>query len=344
MAVGPGNKINADEFNSLQNRVSNILGNGFRDLGYGQSVKSFPVNPPNDPGARDADLITVNQINNLREDIAVIYKHQTGNDLPIPLISNTDLIGADESGKTVTIDEDKTVTIDSDNIQPLKGFRNFISEVDILLQNRFDIANSQSSIETIFSDARETAFNGAIDSEFRLSFLSADDRRHFFNSGGEIRIGGETANLGSTTADSYLRNQGWADIVTNPGEITFGYNYTKLSNSAATNVTLNENVGNYQLTSSYQIIFKKEASSGTYSDSYWQIEVKENSSSSIDFKISLVDSGPESNLDAGTPGGIAGGVREPVTTNIEFIIEGKKSDGAVQNNFPAYLILSSFED
>lgn len=326
MTVSSGQKINAYEFNLLQNRVDNILGNGFGDQGYGQEISSSRVNPPSNPNAEDSDIITANQFNNLRNDIDRIFKHQTGQPLPIPVIVDTDIVGAEQTAKSITIDGNNVV-LDGDTSEPLKGFNNFISQLDNLETNRFRIAQSETDV--LFTDGRETSFNGAVSSEFRFNFLSSDARRHFFNAGGQIKIEGNATNLGSSGDNSYDRNDFWDGLITEPNEIVFGYNYTKLPSENMDGVTLASAVGNYQLNKNYQIIFKKQGSSNVYADSYWQIEAKSENDSSIDFKITLVDIGPGN---------------DPVTADIDFSIEGRRAAGAVETEYPVYQIVSSFED
>lgn len=346
MSVSSGKNINAYEFNLLQQRVQNLLGNGFGDLGYGQTVTSTPVKPPSDPNSKDSDDITADQFNRLLSDIGRIFKHQTGSDLPIPDFNTSNIVGADASGQSVTISSDNSVTIDPQTREPLQGFNNIENTVDQLEseQNRFEVAGTQVSLDLLFSDERETEFNGTVSSTFRLSFSSNDARRHFFNAGGQIIIQGSVTNLQSPGDVSYDRNQGWNGLINNPGSIVFGYNYVDLPSENTNGVTLASNTGNYQLTSQYQVIFKKEGGSGVYSNSFWQIEAKNRDDQSIDFRISLTDAGPESNIDAGDPGSVPGGVREPVTANINFDIEGRKADDAVRTEYPAYQILNSFED
>ena len=43
MAVSTGDNITAAQFNSLQSRVSNIMGTGSGDSGYGQTLSSAQV-------------------------------------------------------------------------------------------------------------------------------------------------------------------------------------------------------------------------------------------------------------------------------------------------------------
>jgi len=327
MAVSTGNKINAYEFNLLQVRVSNILGNGFSQIGYGQAVSSSQVKPPSDYNTEDADIITAAQFNNLRSDIAKIYTHQNGTELPIPQFDSSNIIGATQSGLSVSIDENNDVTIDPATAESLQGFNSIISAVDLLEQNRFQVAASQTVTDLLFQDSRETSFNGAVSTEFRLTFSTADQRRYFFNSGGQIRIAGNATSLASSD-----RNAAWNDLLQDPGTVVFGYNYTRLPSEDTNGVSLSADTGNYQLTSNYQVIFEKQSDSAVYSESYWQIEIKENDSKSIDIKITLVD-----------PGEVNGEI-EPVTANLEFDIEGRKASGVVQVDYPVYQIISTFED
>ena len=76
---------------------------------------------------------------------------------------------------------------------------------------------------------------------FRATFTSADTRRHFFNSGGQINF---VSSLTSTaTGGNVAKTNDWATMLSNAGTVTFGYNYTSTSNSGTGSA-----IGNYQLT------------------------------------------------------------------------------------------------
>lgn len=333
--VERSNTILASQFNTLQNRVAQLLGSGFGDFGYGQPVRSNLVDAPSEFNETDADNITVDYINKLRDDLEQIYKHQNGNDLPIGEFTSDDIIGADRSATAVSVVDNPASPGDFlytyTNEDTDKGINEIISLVSDAEVNRFTVANGQYEVITGLVDERITNWNNLIVSEFTVSFNSENDRRYFFNAGGEIRFEG-TVDIDSSEGDSLLRDQGWQSMLENVGEIRFAYNSTQQEpGSQATGVTFPDGVlGNYDLTSDYRIIFRKNASSGDYSENYWQIEARERSSSQIDFKVSLYDFTDEN-------------VVEAVTANLEFEYSYKRANQSIIAPTPAFSVIDSFE-
>jgi hypothetical protein len=353
MAINTGDNITAADYNTLQSRVEQILGAGSGTFGYGQIVKSSQVSGPTETLSSDATDITAEELNNLRDDIKRIYVHQTGVDVPIGIYQGTggvennfqnkseaDVIGADQTAKKVIVDDENNFTyIDVDET---KGFNDLVNIVDQIESesNRFTINSTQQDDLVLLTDRRTDSWSyGSIQSEIRLFFENADQRRFFFNAGGQIRITGTITDLGS--GESFQRNQKWRDLVQNPGEIQFGYNYTQ--NTGTTNgVSFPDGIiGNYDLTGSYQTIFRKDASSILYGNSYWKIEAREDTDNIILLKVTLVDDGPESDSDTGAPGGVDGGVKEPVTADVEFDFSARRANGTIVTQFPAVTALNS---
>ena len=94
MAVNVGDSITAAQYNGLQSRIQQVLGNGSGDFGYGQTLESSQVNAPTSPGAGDGDSITALQMQELHDDMSKAYTHQTGNPLPVKDIAQEDIVGA----------------------------------------------------------------------------------------------------------------------------------------------------------------------------------------------------------------------------------------------------------
>lgn len=324
MAVNPGDSILAAQYNSLQGRVESLLGNGVNDFGYGQPVTSNQTSA----GA----VVTAARLAAIRNDMANIYQHQTGAAFPLTAIGTGDVIGADQSGTGLTFNGND---YSFDNPDSTKGFNDYLTLMSTLETNRFDIdATQQEVVPSINSDARTTQWSYVtVVSEFDVSFATSNARRHFFNAGGQIRVSGVVTNLDSGSP-SYERNLGWQEMIQNPGTFLFGYNYVNVTNTSALNIQFpqTQSFGNYQLTGSYQTIFRKNADSGVYDNSYWTIEAREETSSSIRFRISLVDSGPET-----------GSIQEPVTADITMRYGGRRSIDAVENPFPVYSVVNNFE-
>jgi len=333
--VSRNNTILAAQFNTLQNRIAQLLGNGFSDFGYGQPVSSSLINPPTNTGETDADNITVENINNLRNDLAKIYRHQNGSNLPIGEFTSNDIIGADQSATGVTATDDPSdpegFIYTYENSDSLKGINDIISFVSTAEADRFIIATGQFALQTAFDDQRNTNWNDVISSEITVSFENEDSRRHFFNSGGEIRFEG-TVNIATSEGDSLDRDIGWRDMLQNVGAVRFAYNSVLQESGASTNgVTFPDGVlGNYDLTNDYRIVFRKNANSGDYSESFWQIEAKENFPNQIQFKVTLRDEYDENTV-------------EPITADLQFEYSYKIANGEVVAPIPAFNLVNSFE-
>ena len=333
MSVSNSKSITAQDYNSLQSRISNILGGGSGNFGYGNSVTSSVVDEIIDKTIPDGDSVLASQLNNLLDDFNVVYDHQNGSNIPINAFDIGDIIGADESASDIIYNTDGT--FDFVNEDASKGFNDFYSYINELENNRFQIAPTQQQIQTLASEIRTSSWNGTIDCEFTLNFSTADSRRYFFNAGGQIRLQGIVTNVSSQ------RGTFWNDLIENPGEIQFGYNYTQNTGSTSGISFPNGIIGNYDLTTSYQTILRKDANSGIYSDSYWEIQGRENSSSEIVLRVILRNDGPESDSDAGSPGSISGGITESVRADIEFELSTRRANGSVVVSNPLVTITDS---
>jgi len=341
MAVNSGDTITAAQFNGLQSRVNQLLGVGSGDFGYGQSVSSSQVLSLTDPDIPDGDSVTAAQFNNIRSDLRTAFIHQNGTEIPINSFSAGDIIGADASGTDIEFDTNESFIILNEDAS--KGFNDLLDTISDLEVNRFQIHPSQEQVQVRAADERTSDWNGTIVSAFTVSFTTANDRRFFFNSGGQIRISG-TNDLNTSDAPSQERDEGWNNLLENPGEIHFDYNSTTITGQNTSGVSFPDGVvGNDNLTGTYQVIFRKDANSGTYGDSYWEIQAREDSATQLRFRIELVDAGPESDDDAGDPGSIPGGIVEPVTADLEFEYAARRANGEVVVAFPAFSIVNTFE-
>jgi hypothetical protein len=334
MAVNSSNSITAETYNGLQSRISKILGVGEDTFGYGQTVSSSPVEQITDLTTLNGDSVLAEQLNNLRSDFNTVYEHQQGELTDINSFSQGDIVGADESGTDIDYASDGSKTFL--NSDATKGFNDFFSLISDLEANRFQIAANQQQVSVAASSIRTSSWNGSIDTVFLIEFASADDRRHFFNAGGEIRFQGSVTNV------STQRGGFWQDLIENPGEVQF--NHTAVDNSGSSNgISFPDGViGNYDLSTSYQTVLRKDASSGLYGDSFWRIEAREESASSISFRIVLVNDGPESDSDAGQLGSISGGVTESVSADIEFELSTLRASNAVTISNPSASVTNSF--
>lgn len=191
MALSQGDAITRAYFNGLQTQISNVLGTGSVNFGYGQSVTS--AQNPTDP-IQAADWAA------LRNDINKCRLHQSGaeftqNELPTPVSSG--LISA------------------SDHNQ-------FQTAVNTVQTNHL-VANSAvlTYSPNIFSNTRTSSWATTIDCQVIFTWPSLDAKRYFFNTGGSLTF------LLSHPSSGAAQDQSWNAVLAGIG--LFTYNYSGLS-------------------------------------------------------------------------------------------------------------------
>lgn len=272
MAVG--DIITAARYNQLQARIAGVMGKGAGDEGYGQLLQSFQVSANS--------TVEADHMSRLFEDIKKARVHQTGS-LPseIANIVATDLIEDSNSTTKKGVAEFEALSLD-------------------VVADRLNIATGQSSIETGVSSFTDTDWNGTIYHEVTVTFqaynvtngdgsttniTASDHRRAFFNAGGEIVFSGSLASGGGAI------DTDWRTLLTNVGLVRFGH-------SATSNGSEGTLIGHTDLTSTFQTIFTKTASS--YSQNDFTIQAKEDSADGpvLRFRIYFNDDkGPNPNFD-----------------------------------------------
>jgi hypothetical protein len=190
MAVG--DKIRTVDYNSLQTRVSNILGTGSGDLGYGQLVQSSQVSTSTN--------VTVNEWGNLRNDIVNIYRHQN-NALP-----DTSILPQVTEGNKVRF---------SASDEPVTVWDGFITTV----QNNRSTAPPAARTASQFSATRSASvsWSGGVSTNILITWSGSSPARWFFNSGGRIRVTTSfTSSLGNSQGIS------WTNILSGAGTQSIG--------------------------------------------------------------------------------------------------------------------------
>jgi len=288
MAFGKGLQIEADDFNTIRNKIVNVLGPGAGNFGYGQTIQSSPVSPGNE--------IEAAQWNRLRWDIFNTIFHQTGAQPSIVIANNSNVIKFDEG-------------------EPVVEYNKLSDQA---IQNRFNIGTGRFSVESGINVSQAVSFSVVARCTITVNFNTADQARHFFNSGGKIRFS-STRTGGSITT----QNTSWTNLLSSIGTISFD------GNSSGVNF--------YNLTSAEQTWFSQKPS-GVYGVNEYKISVSCNQPSNISgtanqliFKVewidSYVDPGPPL-PDDGVDGTLnllvdqvrATGIIEPI--NAPFLIVG----------------------
>mgnify|MGYP001219065418 FL=1 len=308
--VTSGQTITAAQYNDLQSRTNQVLGIGSGDSGYGQALTSSQVLTGN--------TVTAAQMDNLRVDINKCTNHQQGVNANVSNIEVGATIGADKqilSGGT----NDMT-----------GGYNDYDSAVTQITTNRFLIQEvlSESTTGSLDSSSRTSSWNTSINHEFTCTFTDANHTRHFFNSGGEIRF------ASTHTGGSGSKTTSWQSIQSTMGTIKFKYTSTIQTGTGGTTTSL----GWYDMTTSYQEVFRQNATGATYGENYYKISAKRNASSTtLTFNVEYIDA------DTGDPpitpipfGGTPGGVDESVSGTITSVITGLRASGSnVSVNFPS---------
>jgi len=242
--AGFGTPIVATDYNSIQSKISNILGTGSADYGYGQALASSQV-------ARNTK-ITVAQWNNLRNDLLKARQHQTGND---------------EGGLLVLPTTNTTIKeVDRAAYNTL---------ADVTTSNRLTIPPpSQGTLANFTPATRISPWASTISHTVTVSFASADDARFYFNSGGNFKFSASFTNYTNDT--SFLVNRSWATLLANMGIISMSANTTTNTGTGTP-----QNIGWYNLTTTNQLIFTKfvDAADSQYSPNQYDLYVRRNSGS-----------------------------------------------------------------
>mgnify|MGYP001185841016 FL=1 len=262
MAVG--DLITAARYNNAQGRVSAILGNGSGNEGYGQTVTSQQVS--------SNVVIDATHVNDMFTDLNKIFVHQTGG------VPNS--IAEIEVGDTIAED-----TSGADTKEGFKDYEDFISIIETA-GNRFRLASAQSSTlnnaETI---QRRNQWTAPIECEFQVAFTDSDARRHFFNAGGSLTFISSLSGT-PTSGDSVAKSQDWASILGNAGTVSMNYQETTTSGTGVV-----QSIGNFDLTTSYQEIYRKSAT-GVYGNNNYILSAKAPTSSTISVKYNFYDDNP----------------------------------------------------
>lgn len=252
--------ITAARYNNLQSKVANILGNGSGTSGYGQVLNSAQV-------AADT-LIDSEHMSDLYTDIVAARVHQVGS---VPQ-------------SIATVSAGNVIEEDSDDTGTGRGILQYEELADIIETDKDLIYVANTSQSTItpskVASTRTASWSGTVDHVATVTFASADARRHFFNAGGEIRF---TADLdpGSSTG----KNNDWNNLLSQMGVVKFkSSNTTSDGSSPGTSF----NIGNFDLTSTNQMIFRKDGS-GQYTENDYNINAREVNTSTIEFTIQFRD-------------------------------------------------------
>lgn len=297
--------ITAARINNLQSSIALILGTGSGQNGYGQTVTSAPVNS-------SGDIVEAADLNAIYADILKARVHQVGTgDIGIAeVIQNLNVVAEDTS---FFVDDNGVTSDDPDGVK--KGIEDFELLMTQVQADKALLHPSQAALESAITSARSSSWNGLIYHEVAVTFASAEAKRFFFNTGGEIRF---SANNSSASTPKGLD---WAQLCSQVGTVKFG------ANSTTSTAGGGSSIGNYDLNSSFQNIYQK-VGSGTYSAVYagniYTIKARTDIDTRIIFRIEFNDVVTDNNIDNNVDG------------RLESILQHYRSDGEVVVAAPSY--------
>lgn len=276
--------ISAARINNLQSRIELILGPGAGQNGYGQEIASVNV-------LNDGDTVVIaDDLNNIYADMIRARIHQVGpGDIGIAeVIQNLNVI-AEETSYFVN-DAGQTSVDAEGEVKGISDFERLMSQIET---DKLLVHSSQADIEPGINSVRATTWNGLIVHEVQVNFADEDQRRYFFNTGGEIWFQANNTNA------STPKGLDWAELTSEIGTIKFGANATVSTAGGGSSI------GNYDLDGSTQTIYQK-VGAGTYSTVYagnlYTITARLDGGARIIFRIEFNDVVVDNNVDNSVDG------------------------------------------
>jgi hypothetical protein len=259
--------IKEAEYNSIRNKLTAILGTGTETSGWGQTILS--------PAITAGNSVTINEFGRLRFDIINAWTHIFGS-APTPL----QVVVGD------TIRFDPTTA-------PITAYDTII---DTIVANKFTVG--QTGTEAATPSLRTATWSTSVSCTVSASFPSATAARHFFNSGGQIRI---NSNFLRRSGVNTSQNISWESLLTAAGTQQLG------GNNPGTGTSPSNGQNWYRLTNSYQQWYSTSGSTPYGSNSYRisaRCNVANNSSgtaSSAEFLVEFIDGYRDPDALAGNP-------------------------------------------
>ena len=297
MAIASGSLVLATDYNAIRTTVDNVLGTGSGDSGYGQTLTSSAQSI--------GTIIDADHINDLFTDIQKAHTHQQG--------SASSLIA-----QVTTSD-----VIEANNGSSYKGWTQFETAANLISTNRLTAnAGQMTAAAQKTTETKAAGWNAQINQTVTVTFASADARRHFFNSGGEIRIQASVASGGNT------KSQDWATMCSSSGIIKIAEGgITKTGASG----TLYGGYDEGTIPGSLTKIFDRQGS-GNYAENKWEIQAQNTSSTVITIKNIFDD------IDAGDQTGTGSAVDEDVDRALTVDVGELRATGQLTITSPTFAI------
>lgn len=209
MAYVKNSMILASDLNSFLSSMRNIYGVGSGNSGYGiTTINQADV-------VAGTSVVSSTHWTNLINMMAICNTHQGSGLTIVPT-------GLLEVGDTITAHESSSPSLNAYDID---------SGISTLVSNRLNATATYMTLTSnVVSSTRSSNWSGSIDATIRVTFTSENAARHFFNSGGQIRLTYSHPNVSQgndTQWQNFLNSLGSVYIrsnsVTRTGGASSGY-------------------------------------------------------------------------------------------------------------------------
>jgi hypothetical protein len=282
---GQGNQIAASDFVAIQNKAESLLGIGSGTRGYGQPLQSSDVFTGN--------TITKAQWDALRFDITSIRLHQDGVLPSIVTVNKGDPIGFGASSPNT----------------------NYDTLLEIAANNRFKLAQNQSVVINRGLVNSSASWSSTASATITITFGNSTTARHFFNTGGKVRI---TSALQGGASTSQVNS--WSNLLNVIGVQSFGADASPIVNY-------------YTLSNTYQTFYQSASSAiGAYTSNLYRLEARTNvannsngDATALYIKVTLTDA--YTSPVTYSPGGVINGTLSIAVTELKAA--GVRSPGGL---------------
>ena len=263
-------KLHVADFNSFADDINDIVGIGASDSGYGQNHLVV---------AKAQERVTTSLWDELLTSMLYAGRHQ-GTTLNSPTSTT-------HASWPPTHELDSIIPTITTDIANIVGNK-LNSDVSYMTATANQISSSKEYFDPsgspgtpIWTSANQVYY------EAKVTFTDEDNRRHFFNSGGELRFDATLTGVDAAHAQSV----DWQTMLSAIATIKLSHSSTESSASVGT-----PGYGFNMLTNTYQLVYTK-GGTGDYAGNQINIYAKLSGTDSIDIKIAFDDVHPS---DTGT--------------------------------------------
>lgn len=180
-----------------------------------------------------------------------------------------------------------------------EGFQDYLDAVTDIENDKDLIGPGQSSVKIVATSSRTSTWSSIIYHAFEIEWDTADNRRYFFNTGGEIRFnasltGGLSVPGTGTAAPPSVKDEIWQSMLGNVGTVFFGKNRVYGNGTEGTGVEYGNFSGTTEVdwestSSDNRLKVFSQTGVGIYSENEYYIDVFQKSDTILSFQIVFND-------------------------------------------------------